>query len=90
MSQSLGFITHMIKSFIDDPRQFLHLPRHSSVFLYILPLLLGDWYMRRNERSISIFDTRFRHVFYLVILLADLYFLAKINFGSSQFIYFQF
>jgi hypothetical protein len=53
-------------------------------------LLLGDWYMRRNERSISIFDTRFRHVFYLVILLADLYFLAKINFGSSQFIYFQF
>jgi D-alanyl-lipoteichoic acid acyltransferase DltB (MBOAT superfamily) len=90
MSQSLGFITHMIKSFIDDPRQFLHLPRHSSVFLYILPLLLGDWYMRRNERSVSIFDTRLRHVLYLVILLADLYFLAKIYFGSSQFIYFQF
>jgi D-alanyl-lipoteichoic acid acyltransferase DltB (MBOAT superfamily) len=90
MSQSMDFIKRIVESLLHDPGQFLHLPRNYAIYLYILPLLAGDWYMRRNERDISIFDTRIRHILYVGILLLDLYFLAKVNLGGSQFIYFQF
>jgi D-alanyl-lipoteichoic acid acyltransferase DltB (MBOAT superfamily) len=56
------------------------------IFLFIVPLLLGDWYFRKNERQLKTF--RYQYIFYFVITLVILYYFF--NAKSDSFIYFQF
>ncbi len=56
------------------------------IFLFIIPLILGDWYFRRNERQLKQF--RFQYLFYFVTTLVILYYF--LNAKSDSFIYFQF
>ncbi len=56
------------------------------IFLYIIPIVLGDWYFRRNERQLKQF--RYKYLFYFMISLVILY--HFLNAKSDSFIYFQF
>jgi alginate O-acetyltransferase complex protein AlgI len=56
------------------------------VFLYIIPIVLGDWCFRRNERQLKQF--RYKYLFYFMISLVILY--HFLNAKSDSFIYFQF
>jgi D-alanyl-lipoteichoic acid acyltransferase DltB (MBOAT superfamily) len=56
------------------------------IFLFIVPLLLGDWYFRKNERQLKTF--RYQYIFYFVITLVILYYFF--NAKSDSFIYVQF
>jgi hypothetical protein len=87
---ALDYIKHIGLSIINNPGQFLLLPGGKMAFIYILPLVLGDWYLRRDERMLRISFSKpvYRYIFYnsLVIIIILKFML---NQGSS-FIYFQF
>lgn len=54
LRQTLDYVTHMVGSFIHDPGQVFTVPYGIKVFVLIIPLLLGDWYLRRDERNYKI------------------------------------
>jgi D-alanyl-lipoteichoic acid acyltransferase DltB (MBOAT superfamily) len=85
---ALGYIKHIGVSIIDYPTQLLMLPVGKMAFVYIIPLVIGDWYLRRDERIISVTKYKsIRILVYYIILIAILMFIKNIN---SSFIYFQF
>lgn len=86
MSNALGYIQHMMSSIAKQPSQFLVLPEGKSVFIYIAPLIIGDWYLRRDERKLKTMNSVV--MFFVYMLLAAL---IVYNFSTdSNFIYFQF
>jgi hypothetical protein len=89
MSMALGFIQHIGDSIINHPGQLLSLPDGKMSFLYILPLVLGDWYLRRDERKLKKFPNSKLNIFIYAILIICLLF-SSINNDNSTFIYFQF
>ena len=82
-----GYIKQIGVSIIEHPGQLLMLPADKTAFIYIAPLLLGDWFLRRDERQLKFMKNPiYRNATYLILILFILF-----NFGSkSSFIYFQF
>lgn len=88
---ALGYIKQIGVSIIEHPGQFLMLPGGKLAFVYIIPLILGDWYLRRDERVLKI-STKW-HVLRILIYLIISYIICLFLNGSdesSNFIYFQF
>lgn len=84
IGESLGYIKLIFTNF-NHLGEFLI---YKSAFLYIIVLVLVDWWLRRNERTIRVFKNRyFRFIFYYLITGAIL---LKIFDTPHQFIYFQF
>lgn len=69
-------------------------PVNSKIaFIYILPLILIDWWLRRDERHLRIpFNNKLKHIAYFVILsLTLVYLMIEILLKNKpEFIYFQF
>jgi hypothetical protein len=79
---ALGYIKHIGVSIIEHPGQFLMLPAGKMAFVYIIPLILGDWNLRRDERVL-----RSRQLINIIIIITILI----IGFGKDKsFIYFIF
>jgi hypothetical protein len=56
-------------------------------FIYIVPLVLGDWYLRRDERMLTVLKSKIaRIILYWLILLCLLSLLGE----KQSFLYFQF
>jgi hypothetical protein len=72
-------------SLLENPGQLLYLPAGKIAFLYIIPLLIGDWLLRRDERK-YVFG---RLVALILSIVTMLYFIQSIG-KDTQFIYFQF
>jgi D-alanyl-lipoteichoic acid acyltransferase DltB (MBOAT superfamily) len=85
VSSALGYIKHIGVSITNHPSQFLALPNGKMVFIYIIPLVLGDWYLRRNERNLN---SKTILVNYILIVLIFWNILSDDI--SNTFIYFQF
>lgn len=85
--QSIKFIKQIGISFSENPEQIFSLPSGKMVYFYILPILLGDWYLRRNDRSLRVFNNKLlRNLTYIIML-----FIILGSLGDKQtFIYFQF
>jgi alginate O-acetyltransferase complex protein AlgI len=86
------YIRRLVADIAKNPSQLWHLPYGISTFRYIIPLVLIDWWLRRDERSLRVLPNRWlRYLAYVVLLLFVLTFL---NLFSSEekidFIYFQF
>lgn len=81
---AFDYIKHIGVSIANDPAQFLTLPRGKITLIYIVPLILGDWYLRRDERKLR--QTKYIH--YLIGAIVLFYLLQADE--SSTFIYFQF
>jgi alginate O-acetyltransferase complex protein AlgI len=79
--------TGIVNSASDDP--FIH---GKTIFLYIIPLLLIDWWLRRDERKIRITASSFINwSVYLVMSVVVLNcFLGYLVTKPHSFIYFQF
>jgi hypothetical protein len=84
---ALSYLRQIGASIIEHPGQFLSLPDGKMAFVYIIPLVLGDWYLRRNERVLKLnLNHKKRMAVYMIILL-----FIFTKFGANQhFIYFQF
>jgi len=86
IQMALAYIKKISASIIGDPGQLLHLPGGKMALIYIVPLIVGDWYLRRDERSLKM-----PNIYWESILTALIIFLLVFNFSSdSSFIYFQF
>lgn len=86
MQIALGYIKQIGVSIAENPGQFLILPGGKMVFVYIIPLVLGDWYLRRDERHLSVISNFTRFIIYFLLLT-----ITMLSFGTkTSFIYFQF
>jgi D-alanyl-lipoteichoic acid acyltransferase DltB (MBOAT superfamily) len=89
---SLDYIKHIGVSIVYKPGQFLMLPEGKMAIIYIIPLVLGDWYLRMNERLLRVPNNKFVRIsiycFLGTLILIQL--LTYLNAKPSSFIYFQF
>ena len=90
MQIALGYVKQIGVSFYNNPTMILHpyfILKWKMAFVYIIPLVLGDWYLRRDERSLKTSsNTIIRKFIYWVIIIIILSLIG----GKQSFIYFQF
>lgn len=87
VEDALSYLNRIKISLFQFPKQFVHIPAGLTIFLYIIPLVLCDWWLRRDERILKYPNNRiFRQFFYFVLMLL-IYFSFRSN---NSFIYFQF
>jgi alginate O-acetyltransferase complex protein AlgI len=87
MGKALGYLKQMVLSLVHHPGQLLKPHGEMIIFALILPLLLADWALRRNERVLLTPSWNFmRFALYLMIIG-----LVLITFHEkNSFLYFQF
>lgn len=89
---ALAYLQRIGSSIAHKPSQLLHVPYGASAFLYIIPLVLGDWWLRHDERNLRIIPHKMlRYAVYVLLLLLIITFMQL--FSSKEqidFIYFQF
>ena len=87
MDMALNYVKHISESVISHPNQLLMISGNKMAFIYIAPIILGDWYLRHNERQLVFSQNKvLRFSIYLILL-----FLILVKFESkTSFIYFQF
>ena len=86
LDEATAYINRILTNSINEPAQFLQLPGGKTAFIFILPVLIGDWHFRRNEREL-----RLNNIFLTVLMAAlTLLFLFSRLGENEQFIYFQF
>ncbi|MCX6181068.1 MAG: MBOAT family protein [Bacteroidetes bacterium] len=88
LSVAFHYIQKIAISAITEPMQFLSLPVYGKeAFIYIVFLVLADWWLRRNERELRTFrNNKLRMVTYFVLGLLCFLFMEQ----KTSFIYFQF
>jgi D-alanyl-lipoteichoic acid acyltransferase DltB (MBOAT superfamily) len=87
LDNAFGYIQNIFIGLFKNPIQILH-PEGISVFIYIIPLVIGDWCLRRNERNL---EFKYKIIFYILYLVTFFYFFDQIvNKKNASFIYFQF
>ncbi len=87
INSALGYIKHICVSIIEQPDQLFKLPASKTAFVYIIPLVIGDWCLRRDERGGgTILNNKMRFLIYWLIILLILSFIGE----NQSFIYFQF
>jgi D-alanyl-lipoteichoic acid acyltransferase DltB (MBOAT superfamily) len=91
LGTAVGFLSRIASDISENPSQLLKMPKGLSMFLYVIPLVLLDWWYRRDERTLKTFQNRtLRTLFYIILFLITLYHLARPPYQDSTFIYFQF
>jgi alginate O-acetyltransferase complex protein AlgI len=86
LAEALGYLKQMFSSIYHHPSQLISIPKDKIVFVYILPLLLGDWWLRRNERQLRINNSILETILIWILITIIL---AQFR-TESSFIYFQF
>lgn len=81
MKQALGYLKGILINF-NHPQDC---SLYKSAFYYIIPLLAGDWWLRRDERNLTP-PKRGKQLVYLVLALSIVFYFGK----KTSFIYFQF
>lgn len=84
---AIGYLEHIYESIKAHPGQFILFPPEYVVFIYIVPLILFDWYIRNDERAIKFPENR--PVRYLVYFLLSILIFLNLS-KEDSFIYFQF
>jgi len=84
---AINYIKLIITNTIRQPQQYLTKPQGLSIFYYIIPLVIIDWYLRKDERKLK--SPFSNPLFYSLIILIILYCLFSKD-EPSSFIYFQF
>lgn len=82
LHMAFDYINTIGQSLIHSPNELLNVPGGKIALIYIFPLMLGDWYFRRNERNLR-----------MGTLLAYILFFIILDFGLGEeksFIYFAF
>ncbi len=89
LGEALGYIERICVSINYNPKQFFYLPGGKMAFLYIIPLIWGDWWFRENERELKYVKSNiFRFTIYYLVIFLLIYYSNHIS--NSTFIYFQF
>jgi D-alanyl-lipoteichoic acid acyltransferase DltB (MBOAT superfamily) len=83
---ALNYLNHIAISVIKNPSQFLSFPGGKMAFVFIVPLLLCEWHLRRSERVVAIKDK----IFFIFLSLIVLHYMVTNLDQNKSFIYFQF
>lgn len=86
LTHATSYIGTMFIKIIRYPLSIDTIANDSRIFLYIVPLIIGDWLLRHNERVLS---RKFLN-FIVLALLSWLIVLKAFGGDDIQFIYFQF
>ncbi|MFZ4786366.1 MAG: MBOAT family O-acyltransferase, partial [Flavobacteriales bacterium] len=87
---SIGYLKQIGNSILHEPAKLLQVPGGKMAFIYIIPLLIGDWYLRRDERKLKVPESRWlRYPIYIILSLIIYYFFI-LSKEEQSFIYFQF
>jgi alginate O-acetyltransferase complex protein AlgI len=84
---AFGYLKHIFGSLYKHPAQFFLLSGGKMIFVYIIPLVIVDWWLRRDERRLKATDNRYVNLFIYYLLF---YLSVSLMGGNSTFIYFQF
>ena len=90
ITTAVNFIYRMMINVFQDPASNLVYPRETSIFIYIIPMLIVDWYLRRNAREVKMFFAHLPIVRYAVYWSAIYLIAAHYSPFEQSFIYFQF
>jgi hypothetical protein len=94
MQIALGYIKQIGVSIYNNPTMILQtyfIYKWKMVFVYIIPLVLGDWYLRRDERRLILFNnSKWNYIFYLILVSLIFWHLNLFGGEKIDFIYFQF
>jgi D-alanyl-lipoteichoic acid acyltransferase DltB (MBOAT superfamily) len=82
LSGAIDYIKRIFTDMFANPGQFARIPDDIKVFYYIIPLVVMDWYIRRDERKLR----NFGWVVNVILGVLIWAFFKK----ESSFIYFQF
>jgi hypothetical protein len=75
-------VKRIISGSIRNPSQYVSLPPGKLILLYIIPVLVADWYFRRDERVL-------RRLGWVLSLAMGVWIFFAFK-RDSSFIYFQF
>lgn len=81
MKQAFGYFKGIVTNFNHPQDCYMY----KNAFYYIIPLLVGDWWLRRDERILTP-PKKGRQFVYLMLALSILFYFGK----KTSFIYFQF
>lgn len=85
---ALGYIKQIITSLFEHPGQNLNFAGKST-FLYILPVVICDWWFRHDERSLKTIKNKIiRRIVYSILITVLLVMILTSK--EQSFIYFQF
>lgn len=93
LGKAYNYLKRILSNAVEEPAQFLSLPLCKSVFVYIIPFIFMDWWLRRDERILRTTPYRFINLMLymmLFVLVANNLVNAFFNKQPSSFIYFQF
>ena len=90
LSTGASYVKRIIVDSIQYPQQYFHKPQGISILLFATPLILVDWWFRRDERHLRVIKNPvIRFVIYWALILACIY-AFKVDDNGNNFIYFQF
>jgi D-alanyl-lipoteichoic acid acyltransferase DltB (MBOAT superfamily) len=81
MKEALGYLKRAVTNY-KHPQDLL---LYGNVFYYIIPLILGDWWLRRDERNLKV-PQKGKSIIYMALAVLVLFYFGK----KTNFIYFQF
>jgi D-alanyl-lipoteichoic acid acyltransferase DltB (MBOAT superfamily) len=90
MGAAIGYIKRLFLNSIENPSQFVKVDsfKERIELLWIVPLLIGDWLLRRNERKLRVPQSRIvRYTLYVLLGFLSYLYLGD---SANSFIYFQF
>lgn len=89
---AFDFISKMVMQIVQSPASLFQRPNGLTMLMYIVPFILMDWKLRRDERTVKFFSTRFADLVLLLIILIFVInnFLGYLDTKPSNFIYFEF
>jgi D-alanyl-lipoteichoic acid acyltransferase DltB (MBOAT superfamily) len=92
LSQAWAYIQRTVFSIYNSPSQLLKMPYGASMLLYVIPFIILDWLLRRDERRLL--TPKPLWLKYLIYFALAILVLNHLNFLSNNqkidFIYFQF
>ncbi len=84
---AVDLLQTLLNKLILDPNTLFQVPEGKKALLFILPLIMIDWYLRHNERQLKVPKNIYlRYVLYFILF----YLIITQIKGESSFIYFQF
>lgn len=90
IQQAFSYIKRILTSIFNNPSQLMHTNNlHGSIaLLYILPLIILDWWFRRNERELR--TSKYALINWLATNIMVVLILYNFFEKATTFIYFQF
>jgi alginate O-acetyltransferase complex protein AlgI len=91
LTHAYYYLKQICVSILNNQNQWFELPRGKFAFVYIIPLLIMDWYFSKNTDQLKV--TKYKSINFLIYIFLSLLIIHFLDlFGGDiiDFIYFQF